>query len=179
MKSKKPYLLAWLLVPLVIGLDQWSKYLVMAEPRFNALGCLDRTEPCGRIEMSSIFDLTMLWNRGMSFGALQSEGIMRWVLFGLTGVIAVGFGIWLFRAARWLTAVSLGLVVGGAIGNMIDRARFGAVVDFLDFSGLYFTYVFNVADAAITVGAALLFLDQFLLSRNGKTAGETAPTALD
>ena len=179
MSVEKRYPLAFLLVPLVIVLDQVSKYLILAEPKFNALGCLDRTQACGRIEMSSIFDLTMLWNRGMSFGALQSEGVMRWVLFVVTGVIAIGFGVWLYRATRWLTALSLGLVVGGAIGNMIDRARFGAVVDFLDFSGLHFTYVFNVADAAISIGAAMLFLDQFLLSRNGKTAGETANSELD
>ncbi len=66
---------------------------------------------------------------------------------------------------------------------MIDRARFGAVVDFLDFSGIwepyFFNYVFNVADAAISVGAVLLFLDQFLLSRNGKTGGDVAKSALD
>ena len=173
MTSDNRHKLAVLLVPLVIILDQWSKYLILSNDQFNALGCLGKTEPCGRLEVSSIFDVTMLWNWGMSFGALQSEGAMRWVLFAVTGAIAIGFGVWLFRATRWLTATALGLVVGGAIGNMIDRARFGAVVDFLDFSGLYFTYVFNVADAAISTGAALLFLDQFLLSRNGKTTGET------
>ena len=159
------------LIPIVVILDQWTKYLVLNEPRFNALGCLDRTEACGKIEVSSIADLTMVWNRGISFGLGQSEGIMRWVLFAVTLAIAIGFSIWLFRAARWLTGLALALVVGGAIGNMIDRVRFGAVVDFIDFSDVWFKYVFNVADSAVTIGAILLFLDQFLLAQDEKKAG--------
>jgi signal peptidase II len=62
------------------------------------------------------------------------------------------------------------MVVGGAIGNVIDRVRFGAVVDFLNFSDIYFVWVFNVADAAISVGAVLLFVDQFLMSRQEKNS---------
>ena len=159
------------LIPIAVILDQWTKYLVLNEPRFNALGCLDRTEACGKIEVSSIADLTMVWNRGISFGLGQSEGIMRWVLFAVTLAIAIGFSVWLFRASRWLTGLALALVVGGAIGNMIDRVRFGAVVDFIDFSDVWFKYVFNVADSAVTVGAILLFLDQFLLAQDEKKAG--------
>ena len=159
------------LIPIAVNLDQWTKYLVLNEPRFNALGCLDRTEACGKIEVSAIADLTMVWNRGISFGLGQSEGIMRWVLFAVTLAIAIGFSIWLFRAARWLTGLALALVVGGAIGNMIDRVRFGAVVDFIDFSDVWFKYVFNVADSAVTIGAVLLFLDQFLLAQDEKKAG--------
>ena len=122
------------LIPVAVILDQWSKYLILNEPRFNALGCLDKTQPCGQIEVSGIFDLTMVWNRGVSFGLGQSEGIMRWVLVGLTSLIAIGFFVWLLRVARHWTGLALALVVGGAIGNIIDRVRFGAVVDFLDFS---------------------------------------------
>ena len=77
----------------------------------------------------------------------------------------MAFAVWLLRAARWTTALAVSLIIGGAVGNLIDRARFGAVVDFLDFSGLYFVWVFNVADAAISVGAVLLLLDQLLISR--------------
>ena len=158
-------------IPLIIILDQWTKHMVLSEPRFNALGCLDRMQPCGKIEVSPIADLTMVWNRGISFGLAQSEGIMRWVLFALTLAIAIGFTIWLFRAARCMTGLALALVVSGAIGNMIDRVRFGAVVDFIDFSDVWFKYVFNVADSAVTIGAMLLFLDQFLLAQDEKKAG--------
>jgi signal peptidase II len=157
------------LVIAIIGLDQLTKYLVLNEPAFNALGCLDGSSFCGRIELSPIFDLSMTWNRGVSFGALQAEGMARWGLFALTSGIALGFTVWLLRAERWLTALSLSLVIGGAVGNLIDRARFGAVVDFLDFSALYFPWIFNVADAGITVGAGVLLLDQLLAGR--KTSG--------
>jgi signal peptidase II len=153
------------LVAGIIALDQVAKAMVLAEPAFHALGCLAGGVPCGRIAISTIFNLTMTWNHGVSFGALQSEGLARWALFGLTSLIAVGFTVWLLRAERWMTALSLSLVIGGAVGNLVDRARFGAVVDFLDFSGLYFPWIFNVADAAITVGAVFLLLDQLLASR--------------
>ncbi|MEO0818601.1 MAG: signal peptidase II [Pseudomonadota bacterium] len=170
--------LAFFLIPAVVIVDQWTKYLVLNEPRFNARECLDGMQRCGQIELSQMFDLTMLWNRGMSFGALQSEGIMRWVLVVVTLAIAIGFSIWLVRAGRQITAIALALVVGGAIGNVIDRVRFGAVVDFLDFSGIwrpyFFNYVFNIADAAISVGAVLLFFDQFILSREKQPDAETS-----
>ncbi len=159
------------LIPVIVIVDQWSKWMVLNEPRFNALGCLNTNERCGKIELSPIFDLSMVWNHGVSFGLGQSDGIMRWLLVILTGAIAIGFAVWLFRAGRRLTGLALALVVGGAIGNVIDRIRFGAVVDFLDFSGIYFIWVFNVADSAICVGALLLFVDQFLMSRETKAAG--------
>ena len=168
-------LFVFLLIPVVIAVDQFTKYLVLQDPTYNALGCLDRTQRCGGYEVSPIFDLTMVWNRGMSWGMMQSEGIMRWVLVVVSVSIAIGFAIWLWRAARATTGLGLALVVGGAVGNVIDRVRFGAVVDFFDFSDVYFNYVFNVADAAITVGAALLFFDQFILSRESERAKASRP----
>lgn len=168
-------LVFFFLVPVIVILDQWSKAAILSEPKFNALRCLDQTQRCGQIEVLSFFDLTMVWNRGVSFGIGQSEGVMRWLLVIMTTAIAIGFSVWLYRAARRFTGLALALVIGGAFGNVIDRVRFGAVVDFLDFSGIFrpyfFNYVFNVADAAISVGAVLLFVDQFLMSRQEKTAG--------
>jgi signal peptidase II len=134
---------AWpfFLVPLVVLADQLSKWSVLGEPRLNALNCLHGMEYCGRIVLPGPLDLTMTWNRGMSYGLFQSDGIGRWILAGVM------------------------LAIGGAFGNLIDRVRFGAVVDFIDANGLFFPWIFNVADAAISVGAVLLFVDQFLLSR--------------
>jgi signal peptidase II len=153
-------------VPLIVAiivLDQIAKAWVLGTPAFNAVECLHNNGLCRGIELSPVFDLTMTWNRGVSFGAFQADGgVARWGLFVIIGAIAVGFSVWLFRAGRWLTALALAMVVGGAVGNLIDRARFGAVVDFLDFSGLYFPWIFNVADASISVGAAILLLDQLL-----------------
>ena len=163
------------LIPVIVILDQWSKWLILNEPKFNAIGCLDNRALCGRIDVLPFFDLNMVWNRGISFGIGQSEGVMRWLLVILTTAIAIGFTLWLIRAGRRLTGLALALVIGGAFGNVIDRVRFGAVVDFLDFSGIFrpyfFNYVFNVADAAISVGAVLLFIDQFLMSQKDTTAG--------
>ena len=165
------------LIPIAIILDQWTKYLVYTDPQFRSFEkeCFNPPENvnpiCGGYEVSSVFDFTMVWNRGISFGLGQSEGVMRWVLFALTLAIAIGFTVWLFRATRWLTGLALALVIGGAVGNMIDRVRFGAVVDFIDFSDVWFRYVFNVADSAVTVGAVLLFLDQFLMAQEEKKAG--------
>ncbi len=172
----KPFRYAlFFLIPIIIVLDQWSKWLILDNPQFNALGCLDQTQLCGKVDVVSFFDLNMVWNRGISFGIGQSEGVMRWLLVIVTSAIAIGFTVWLLRAARRFTGIALALVIGGAFGNVIDRVRFGAVVDFLDFSGIFrpyfFNYVFNVADAAISVGAVLLFVDQILMSQQEKTAG--------
>jgi signal peptidase II len=164
-------------VPLIfaiIVIDQLTKAWVLATAELRALDCLPNTSMCGKIELSPIFDLTMTWNRGVSFGAFQADGLARWGLFIMIGVIAVGFTLWLLRAERWMTALALTMVVGGAVGNLIDRARFGAVVDFIDFSGPWFAlgglkvgfpWIFNVADASISVGAAALLLDQLLAGR--------------
>ncbi len=168
------------LILAIIALDQLTKAWVLATPAFNALECLPGTAPCGGIKLSSVLNLNMTWNRGVSFGAFQAEGLARWGLFVIIGVIAVGFTVWLLRAERWMTALALAMVVGGAVGNLVDRARFGAVVDFIDFSGPWFglvvggwkvgfPWIFNVADASITLGAVALLLDQLLAGR--KRAG--------
>ena len=164
----------WLLagfagVIVMVGLDQWTKSLILAHPEvFNALGCLNAPAACGQVKVPGPMDLSMVWNRGISFGTFAAEGMARWVLFGLSGVIATIFAVWMTRASRLTTLFALALVVGGAIGNMIDRALYGAVIDFIDFSDLWFRWVFNIADASITVGAILLFADQFIVSRREK-----------
>lgn len=138
----------------VFALDQLSKFYVVTQLRLPELG---------RIEISPFFDFTMVWNYGVSFGALRADAQWeRWALVALSGIISIVFVVWLWRATRGLTTLALALVVGGSIGNMTDRIRFGAVADFLDFSALHFPWVFNVADAAITLGAVLLALDMLL-----------------
>jgi signal peptidase II len=162
--------------------DQASKLWVLEGLRFSPEGCLasylahvPAHPSCGRIEVIGpvfndrpLFSLTMVWNTGVSFGMFRaSDGIGRWLLVGLSFAISGVFLWWLRTAVRPLQMWALGLVIGGALGNVIDRIRFGAVADFFDFSGLYFPWVFNVADAAITIGAGLLILD-FLLVGDDK-----------
>lgn len=155
--------------------DQISKWWVLEGLNFSPPGCLEAHIGCGRIEVSPVFDLTMVWNYGVSFGLMRADDpLARWGLVALSLTISAVFAWWLRSADRRMSAVALGLVIGGALGNVIDRIRFGAVADFFDFSGPWFgwvigdlkvgfPWVFNVADAAITIGAVLLAAD-FLLN---------------
>ena len=135
----------------MIVFDQLSKWWILSVVM----------QPPQRIPVTGFFDLVLVMNRGVSFGMLG--GAPGWVSIGLIVFaifLAVGLSIWMWRAETMLLGLSLGLVVGGAIGNVIDRIRFGAVVDFLDFYvGTYHWPAFNVADSAITVGVILLILD--------------------
>jgi signal peptidase II len=163
--ASRLWIIGAIIVVAVVILDQASKAWILAQPQLNALACLPDQTLCGRIDVSSWFDLTMRWNQGVSFGLLQAGGLARWGLVVLQLGIALGFAVWLYRVSRPVTAVALALVIGGAVGNnLFDRVRYGAVVDFLDFSSLVpiFPWIFNVADTAISVGAGLLLLDQLL-----------------
>ncbi|MFN0024324.1 MAG: signal peptidase II [Parvularculaceae bacterium] len=112
-----------------------------------------------KIELSGIFDLTYVENRGASFGMLAGGMGSRIVLSSISLGVATALVIWLARLERRFAAAGAALIVGGAIGNLYDRIAYGYVVDFLDFSGLMFPWVFNVADAAINVGVACLIVD--------------------
>jgi len=152
------------LIPVTVIADQVTKWLVLSTSQFHAMECLHDPYACGTIELPGPINLSMVWNRGMSYGMFQSDGIGRWILAAVMLVIALGFLRWLLVANGRLLKLSLAMVVGGAFGNLIDRVRFGAVVDFINAGALHFPWVFNIADAAISVGAVLLFLDQFVLS---------------
>jgi len=150
----KPGLAAYALAILVIALDQLSKAWILFSYHLAERGS---------VEILPIFHLTMVWNRGVSFGLLRADAdLARWGLAIFSGVVAIALAVWARRIAKPLTALAVGLIIGGAVGNLIDRVRFGAVADFLDFSGLHFPWVFNVADSGISVGVALLLLESLL-----------------
>jgi signal peptidase II len=114
----------------------------------------------GAVQVLPILRLTMVWNAGVSFGLLNAHTAFgRWALVVFEAAVAVALAVWARRSERPILAAALGLVIGGALGNVIDRARFGAVVDFIDVTALHFPWVFNLADSAINVGVALLLLD--------------------
>ncbi|MER2251895.1 signal peptidase II [Methylorubrum podarium] len=117
-------------------------------------------------------DFVVVWNRGVSYGLFQQEGgLGRWLLVGVSLAAAVGLSVWMYRAGSRLLTVALGLIVGGALGNAIDRAAYGAVFDFVHLhAGTWSWYVFNVADAAIVAGVVGLILDSL------RPAGRRAPT---
>ena len=115
------------------------------------------------VEVLGPLRLTMVWNEGVSFGFLQARhDLARWGLTAFALLVALALAAWARKADRRLLGVSLGLIIGGAVGNAIDRARFGAVVDFVDVSALgFFPWVFNIADSAITIGVILMLLESF------------------
>ncbi len=119
------------------------------------------------VTLTPFLEFTVVWNRGISYGLLQQESDLgRWLLVAVSIVAAIGLGIWAWRAPRRFLAVSLGLVVGGAIGNAIDRVAYGAVFDFVHIhAGSFSWYVFNVADAAIVAGVAGLLYDSLVIER--------------
>ena len=148
---KRTSLIAYGLAVLTIVLDQLSKLWVL-----NVFDLPSK----GSVHVGGPFSLTMVWNKGVSFGLLRAEqDFTRWALVVFSLVVAAFLAVWARKIEKPLLAIAVGLVMGGAVGNAIDRARFGAVADFLDFKALYFPWVFNVADSAITVGVILLLLD--------------------
>ncbi len=110
-------------------------------------------------EVSTIFDLTLLCNRGVSFSMFGGEGdIKRWVLSAFALIVTAFLIYYVSKVKDRLSALSFAFIIGGSLGNVIDRIRFGAVVDFLDFSEIKFNYVFNIADSCITAGVIGLIL---------------------
>jgi len=163
---KKTTLLAYGVAFAAIVFDQLTKWWVV-----DRLGMqMGQT-----IEISPLFDLTYTLNTGVSFG-MFSGGEARWVLAGFSMIVAAVMSWWALRAQRRLFALALGLIIGGALGNVIDRILVGAVIDFLDFSGLGFPWIFNIADSAISVGVGLLILDSFLSERQSGPVGSEPQT---
>ena len=119
------------------------------------------------VEFAPFINLIVVWNRGISYGLFQQHSdVGRWVLIVISILAAIGLSFWIRRTTARLLAASLGLIVGGAIGNVIDRLWHGAVFDFIQFHvGSWSWYVFNVADAAIVAGVVGLLYDSFVLEK--------------
>lgn len=130
-------------------------------------------DPPRQIVLTGFFNLTPVWNRGVSFGLFAGhQEWVPWILSLVAALIAAALYVWLRRARHPLLAAALGLVIGGALGNVIDRLRFGAVVDFLDFhfSGYHWP-AFNIADAAISLGVVMILYHELFLA-SGQASGE-------
>ncbi len=153
--------LRWLAVAaIVIALDQWTKLLIIAHfAEFESVVLLP------------VLEFMRLHNEGAAFSFLAgASGWQRWLFIALGIGVSIGITVWLYKLparGQALLAAALSLVMGGAMGNVIDRVRFGYVVDFIrvHYEEWYFP-AFNVADSAITVGAALLILDSVLHARS-------------
>lgn len=135
---------------LAIAVDQASKQWILTS-----------IPPGSSIPVIWPLNLTLSWNEGFSFGLMSGHGeLARWGLFAFALLVAGLLAVWARKATNGLAGFGLGFVLAGALGNAIDRARYGAVVDFIDVSRLgFFPWIFNVADSCITIGVALLLIE--------------------
>jgi signal peptidase II len=127
------------------------------------------------VELLPIFNLTLVHNEGISLGMFQATSdVMRWGLVAVTGAVSVFVGVWLWREANRHDALGLSLVLGGALGNLVDRVRYGYVVDYADlhFGAFRPFLVFNIADAAITIGVLVLLMRALFAKETGKAGAE-------
>jgi signal peptidase II len=150
-----PRRLGFLIAGLSLAADQISKNVLLYGYGFKEM------RPFDRVEVLPFFDLVMVWNRGISYGLFQSgsfAGTLALTIFQLAA--AIGLTWWLLRLQDRLLAAGVGFLIGGALGNVIDRIIYGAVADFFHFYAWgRGWYVFNIADAAITIGVVLLLAD--------------------
>ena len=158
---RKPASHGLILALITLLLDQGFKYAML-----HIYGIQDR----GRLVVTPFFDLVMVWNKGISYGLFQQHSALgRYVLLGITGLAVVALVIWLLRAQARILALGLGLIIGGALGNAVDRWVYGAVADFFSLHAFgFYWYVFNLADMAIVAGVALLLYDTVAGRPSGK-----------
>ena len=144
---------------LLLAADQASKWWVL-----HGLNLPDAAQRPAAPGRPFGIDLTMVWNRGVTFGMLSGEGPLNHVILAVLAAAIAGFLLrWLAKAETRMVAIALGAVIGGAIGNVIDRLRFGAVVDFIRAHAWGWDwYVFNIADAGIVCGVVALLADAVL-----------------
>lgn len=148
---------------IVLAADQASKWWIL-----NVLDLPSKRQ----VVLLPVLNFAMVWNRGVTFGMLNGLGGLGHVILAVVALCVVGaLGVWMNRAETRLAAVAIGGIIGGAVGNTIDRVRFGAVVDFIQAQlispwGNLFPWVFNVADSAIVCGVIALIIEtQFLRRR--------------
>jgi signal peptidase II len=149
--------LGFVIALVVFVLDQLTKWIVTGPLGIRQLG--------DQLVILPIFNLTYTENQGISLGLLNATNpIGRWMLVAMTSAIAIGVAYWIGREAKKIDQAALGMVLGGALGNILDRIRFGYVVDFADlhFGDFRPFLVFNVGDAAISIAVVILLLRAFL-----------------
>jgi len=134
--------------------DQWSKFYI-----FNLLD----SKATNSIEILPFFNLVKVYNYGVSFGMFNDIAHGRLILSIIALSITIALCVWLYKVTKMYMIVALGLIIGGAIGNIVDRIRIGAVADFIDvYVGNYHWPAFNIADSTIFIGVAILFIDSFI-----------------
>jgi len=165
------YRLGFAVALVVLVVDQLAKWFVTHPLGLNQLG--------DQLVLLPIFNFTYTENEGISLGLLNaSNPVGRWMLVAVTSEIAVGVAVWIGRERNRLDRLALGMVLGGALGNILDRVRFGYVVDFADlhFGAWRPFLVFNVGDAAISIAVVILLLRAFLARKDHEQGPEPKET---
>ena len=165
------YRLGFSIALLVFALDQLTKWIVTGPLGVNTIGAEYYILP--------IFQFTYTQNNGISLGLLNAQTeVGRWMLVGVTTAIAIGVAVWIGREKNRIDQAALGMVLGGALGNILDRTLHGYVVDFLDlhFGDFRPFLVFNVGDAAISIAVVILLLRAFLARKDHPEGHEPKET---
>lgn len=152
----------------VFALDQLTKWFVLSPLRLREVQV---------VELLPFFRFWYTENNGISLGLLNAQtAVGRWMLVGMTAAIAIAVAVWIVREKQRFDQIALGMVLGGALGNILDRVRHGYVVDFADlhFGEFRPFLIFNVGDAAISIGVAILLLRAFLVKERPKENAEHA-----
>jgi signal peptidase II len=155
------YRLGFAVALVVFVLDQLVKWAVTGPLGLNQVG--------DQLYILPIFNFTFTQNEGISLGLLNATNpVGRWMLVALTSIIAIGVAIWIGREKNRVDQMALGMVLGGALGNILDRVRFGYVVDFADlhFGEFRPFLIFNIGDAAISIAVVILLLRAFLTRKD-------------
>ena len=155
------YRLGFFVALMVFALDQLAKWIVTGPLGINRLG--------DQLVLLPIFNFTYTENQGISLGLLNATNpVGRWMLVALTSAIAIGVAVWIGREKNRIDQVALGMVLGGALGNILDRTRHGYVTDFLDlhFGDFRPFLIFNVGDAAISIAVVILLLRAFVTRKD-------------
>lgn len=181
--QKIPYLILALFFFIADQLSKWFVTEVMIRPILEkpdaqSLGLLEwlanapAPMPFVSIEMLPFFNIVMVWNKGVSFGLFSQNTDYGPIMLSLLAVaIIIAFTIWLFRSNSKFDMIAIALVIGGAMGNIMDRVRFGAVIDFFDFHAFGWHYpAFNISDSCIVIGVFLLITRSFFFENTQKDA---------
>ena len=168
MKARR---LGFAVAVVVFALDQLMKWVVTGPLGINQIG--------DQLVLLPIFNFTYTQNQGISLGLFNAQtDVGRWVLVGVTTAIAIAVAVWIGREKNRIDQIALGMVLGGALGNILDRVRHGYVVDFADlhFGDFRPFLVFNVGDAAISIAVVILLLRAFLTRKERPEGPDTKET---
>jgi signal peptidase II len=173
-----------LIAILVVLADQLSKWVVVTkflavQPPLDFVQWLGQKQEQAEyiwVKITSFLNIVMVWNPGVSFGLLQTnQNIVFYGLIAVALLVSGGFLVWLWREPKAVRGVTVGLIVGGAIGNIWDRLRFNAVIDFIDIhAGTHHWPAFNIADSAITISVVILLIETFFFSSKNTSVRSNA-----